>query len=229
MYDILGSLSSLLRAGGPFMPLFALLGGLVTSLSPCSLSALPFIIAYIGGGKDRSRLANLGLSATYAAGNALAYGTLGVLSALLGTLINFTGSWWYLLLGILMLVVALEQFDLTDFSRAFVKYGQKVKRNRFGAFVFGVISGIFASPCATPIMLAIMTMIAASNASIWTGLFLFLLFALGNSFTIIIAGLASGHLNLLNKTTYSTFAKVSQTVLGVLIFALGLFLIYQGL
>ncbi len=231
MMELLGPITSLLKEGGPLMPLFAFLGGLITSFSPCSLSALPFIIAYIGGGKDQSRSSNLALSATYAAGNALAYGALGVISSLLGTIINFTGSWWYLLLGILMLLVALEQFGLTNFSKSFVKYGQKIKRNRFGAFVFGIISGIFASPCATPIMIAIMAMIAASGTSVLTAIFLFLLFALGNSVTIILAGLASGHLNMniVQSDSYSTFAKISQSLLGVLIFALGLFLIYQGL
>ena len=110
MNQILVNLSAMMRQGGALLPLIALAGGFLTSLTPCSLSSLPFVIAYIGGGEDQSRKRNFILSATYAVGNAITFGALGLLASFLGTLLNFTGKWWYLLLGILMLLVALEQF-----------------------------------------------------------------------------------------------------------------------
>lgn len=229
MNQILVNLSAMMRQGGALLPLIALAGGFLTSLTPCSLSSLPFVIAYIGGGEDQSRKRNFILSATYAVGNAITFGALGLLASFLGTLLNFTGKWWYLLLGILMLLVALEQFGLLNFSKKFNKLGQKVKRNRFGAFTFGVISGFFASPCATPVMIALMTMITTSQLSLLLGIGLYLLFAVGNAITIITVGMLSGKVSVLRSESYSKFSKFIEILFGSIIFIFGLFLIYQAL
>lgn len=229
MNELLIELSSLLRSGGALVPLAAFVGGFLTSLTPCSLSSLPFVIAYIGGGEEKSRSKNLTLSATYAAGNAISFALLGLAAALLGRIINLTGSWWYILIGLLMVVVALNQFGLVDITKKFTKFGQKVKRNRFGALVFGIISGIFASPCATPILTALIFMIATSQLSILKGVGLFLLFAAGNAITIITVGMLSGRVGIIKNEGYSKFAKAIQYGFGLIILVFGVFLISQGL
>lgn len=229
MNDLLFELSGLLKSGGGFLPLIAFLGGFLTSLTPCSLSALPFIIAYLGGGEDSSTGRNLALSATYAAGNALSFGALGLAAAFLGRVLNFTGKWWYLALGILMILLALDQFGLVNLTKSFTKLGQRVKRNRYGALVFGMISGIFASPCATPVMIALMTMITTAQISPLAGLGLYLAFALGNAITVVAAGMVSGRVGFIKTQGYSKFSKLIEIGFGIIIFAFGMFLIYEGL
>lgn len=52
---------SLFTQNGSLLVLFALsfLGGLVASISPCSLAMLPIIIGYIGGYSKENRLKHL--------------------------------------------------------------------------------------------------------------------------------------------------------------------------
>lgn len=228
MNDILFQLSGLMRSGGPLIPIIAILGGFLTSLTPCSLSALPFVIAYIGGGEEVSKKKNFSLSLIYAAGNALAFIAMGLVASLLGKLVNFTGPWWYYLLGAIMVLFSLDQFGLINLTKKFTKLGQKVKRNRFGALVFGIISGVFASPCATPVLTALIAMIATAQMSVAKGIGLFALFALGNAITIVTVGVLSGRVSIIKKEGYGTFAKIIQYGFAILILTFGIFLIMEG-
>ena len=49
MTHCLNTLANLIQQYIWLAPVLALLGGLVTSFTPCSLSSVPMVIAYIGG------------------------------------------------------------------------------------------------------------------------------------------------------------------------------------
>ena len=95
-------------------------------------------------------------------------------------------------------------------------------------FFLGILSGILASPCATPIMAAIIAFIAASG-NLVIGMIMLLMYSLGHSVLIILAGTSFG---LVEKIAYSENGKkigrVLKNILGTIIILVGLYLFYLG-
>ena len=90
----LEQLAGAIGQSGWLGPLLALLAGMLNSVSPCSMSVLPLVIGYVGGGEATGWRA-VGLSATFAVGSALTLTGLGAAAALAGTMLSAAGSWWY--------------------------------------------------------------------------------------------------------------------------------------
>ena len=91
----LDGLSSLIQTSGWLAPLMALAAGILTSFTPCSLSAVPLVIGYVGGTGQRDTRRALGLSLTFAAGSAATFTALGVAAARQGHRVLFaTATDW---------------------------------------------------------------------------------------------------------------------------------------
>ena len=94
-------------------PLLALAAGVLTSFTPCSISTIPLVIGFVGGVGTEPKKA-FRLSLTFAAGAALTFTALGVAASALGRLLP-PGMlrWWYLALGALMVLMALQTWAKT--------------------------------------------------------------------------------------------------------------------
>ena len=112
MTEILENLSELITKSGWLAPLLALVAGILTSFTPCSLSSIPLVIGYVGGIGQRDTKRALWLSVTFAAGAAVTFTVLGVVASLAGRLMGTTASWWYIILGILMILMALQTWGI---------------------------------------------------------------------------------------------------------------------
>ena len=71
--DILNSLAELIQRYLWVAPVLSLAAGIVTSFTPCSLSSVPMVIAYIGGSAKKDTKKAFRLSLTMAAGLALTF------------------------------------------------------------------------------------------------------------------------------------------------------------
>lgn len=107
----LNTLSTLIAESMWLAPLLALLAGVLTSFTPCSLSSIPLVIGFVGG-TDTAPKKAFRLSVVFAAGSAVTFTILGTLASLAGKLVGTSASWWYLALGILMVLMALQTWDL---------------------------------------------------------------------------------------------------------------------
>lgn len=233
MQDIINTglqnLSAMMATHLWLAPLLALLAGMLTSFTPCSLSSVPLVIAYVGGASRNNPPKAFRLSLVFALGMALTFTTLGVLAALLGRLLNFgTASWWYLVLGALMVAMALQTWGVITIIPASYAQSHNTKRGYVGALVTGVLGGLFSSPCATPVLIALLAMVARSANPVW-GITLLLLYSVGHSVLVIIAGTFMGLTGKLSKSTrYGLLAKVVNIILGTGILLAGLYLLYLG-
>ena len=111
-----------LKSFSIFAPILALLGGILTSISPCSLASIPLIIGFMTGTKEDDTKRAFKTSVVFAIGMAITYTTLGVLAALLSKIFNQSGQFWNLFLGTVMILMALQTWEVinvmfnTDFS-----------------------------------------------------------------------------------------------------------------
>lgn len=75
-------------------PLLALLAGVLTSITPCSLSSVPLIIGYVGGVGERNTKKAFAYSAVFSFGTAVTFVTLGIVATSAGKLMGTSSPVW---------------------------------------------------------------------------------------------------------------------------------------
>ncbi|WP_353852716.1 cytochrome c biogenesis protein CcdA [Dehalobacter restrictus] len=209
-------------------PLFALLAGILTSFTPCSLSSIPLVIGYVGGTAKQEPKKAFGLSVTFAVGMAVTFTALGTAASLLGRILQTTGSWWYLLLGVLMLLMVLQTWEIFNFIPSTYALSKNSRRGLIGAFIAGILGGFFSSPCATPVLIALLAIVAKEGNLLW-GVLLLLLYSVGHSFLVLIAGTSVGFVQKLSATNgYGTVSKVLKLIMGTIILLIAFYMFYLG-
>jgi len=225
----LENLSLLIGANRWLAPVLSILAGALTSVTPCSLSSIPLVIAFVGGTGRKNPATAFRFSLVFALGMAITFTTLGVLASLLGKLFNFgTGGWWYLVLGTLMIAMALQTWGIITIIPASYAQGKNTKRGYVGAFLTGILGGLFSSPCATPVLIALLALVARESNPLW-GILLLLLYSVGHSVLVIVTGTFMGFAKKLTQNSrYGIFAHAVNILLGSGILIAGLYLLYQG-
>ena len=224
----LNNLSVILQNSSWLAPLVALLAGVLTSVTPCALSSVPLVIGYVGGtgGGDTKRAFRLSL--TFAIGMAVTFTALGTIASLLGKLMGTSSTWWYLVLGILMVLMALQTFEIYNFIPSTYLISRNTKKGYIGAFIAGILGGIFSSPCATPVLVVLLGLVARSGNVFW-GILLLLLYSIGHSVLVLIAGTSIGFVKKLTASErYGTFSKWLKYIMGTAILFIGFYMFYLG-
>lgn len=96
-------------------PLLALLAGILTSVTPCSLSSVPLIIGYVGGVGEKNTKKAFAYSAVFSFGTAVTFVTLGIVATSAGKLMGTSSPVWYIILGVLMVLMALQTWEVFSF------------------------------------------------------------------------------------------------------------------
>ncbi len=228
MTGILEGLSNLIASSGWLAPLLALVAGILTSLTPCALSGIPLVVGYVGGTGQRSTKRAFLLSIVFAFGAAVTFTVLGVTASLAGRLIGTSTSWWYIALGVLMVVMALQTWGLFEIIPSSYLISKNTKKGFFGAFVAGILAGIFSSPCSTPVLIVLLAIVAGKGSVLW-GILLLLLYSIGLGILAVLAGTSIGFVQKLSASkNYGRISNVLKIVMGSLILLLGFYMFYIG-
>lgn len=207
--------------------LVALVAGIVSSISPCALSSIPLIVGYVGGYNEKDKKKPLIYSLMFSLGLAMTFTVLGIISATIGGLFISLGGIWYIALGLIMLFVGLQMFGIIKIGND-VCAAPKKSKGIFGAFLLGILGGIFSSPCSTPVLIAILAFVA-EKGNILLGGVLLLVYSIGHSFLIIAAGTSVGFTqSLLNSDKTNKVANFVKYIFATLIILLGLYMLYLG-
>lgn len=205
-------------------PLIALLAGMMASLLPCSLSTVPLIIGYVGGIGENSTKRALLLSLTFAAGAGVTFTLLGIGASAAGRLLGTSSAWWYILLGILMVLMALQVWGIFEFIPSSYLVSKVRRRGYIGAAAAGMLAGIFSSPCSTPVLVAVLAVAAGRGNILWGGLLL-LLYSVGHGMLAVAAGTSVGLVRKLSSDArYGKFSKAANIIMGFLIILVGLYM-----
>src|SRR3954468_5039075 len=209
--------------------LLAYFGGILTIVSPCILTVLPFVFARAGRSFMRSTLPMLvGMAATFAI-----VATLAAVGGGWAVRANQVGRWAALLL-LALFGIALVFPSISDrMTRPLVALGSRLSERRSGeresvwsSAVLGIATGLLWAPCAGPILGIIFTAAALNGASASTT-FLLLAYALGAATSLALALLVGGKVFARMKKSLGASERIRQ-VLGVLVL-LGVAAIALGL
>lgn len=213
--------------------LISFLGGIVSSLSPCTLGILPIIIGYVAGYSSKNGLKTFFQMSFFILGMAIVLTTLGLMCAIGGKiLVNKYADFFALIVNGIILLMGLNLLGILDFQMpVFIK--QMPQNNSKNLFFYPLlIGGIFAlasTPCSTPILAGIMGFASLSANILLAGLMLFL-FAMGQGLVIVLAGVFTSILKGLK--TISKVSNILMKLSGLLLVIVSGFIywkIFSGL
>ena len=202
------------------------LGGVLTSLGPCNVAMIPLVVGYVGGSHDLPRARAFLISLTFTLGLALTFMLLGLAAALIGGLIGAATTWWYYLVAFVCFVIGLNMLGLIQIEIPLWLGGLREKvtlKGLPGALALGLVSGLVASQCATPVLAAILTYVMAEGALVYGAALLFV-YALGRGLPIVLAGTFTGILKQLQS--FGRWNSLMEKVAGVVIIAVGLYFVW---
>ena len=224
----LSTLSELISDNIWMAPALALIAGLLTAFTPCSLSSVPLVIGYVGGIGSKDTKRAFRLSVTFATGMATTFTLLGAIASIAGKLIQGTGSWWYLTLGVLMLLMALQTWEVIQVIPSSFATSMNTKKGYLGAFLSGILGGLFASPCATPVLVVLLAIVVNEGNLLW-GVLLLLLYSIGHSVLVVFAGTSLGFIQkVMSNSKYGSLSKTLKVFTGLIILLLSLYMFYLG-
>jgi len=224
----LENLSSSITANIWLAPLLSLLAGILTSFTPCSLSSVPLVIGFVGGTNNKDIKKAFRLSLTFASGSAITFTVLGVMASLLGKLMMGVGSWWFIILGVLMLLMALQTWEIYNFISSSFAIAKNTKKGYIGAFFAGILGGFFSSPCATPVLIVLLATVAKEGNLLW-GAFLLLIYSIGHSALVLVAGTSIGFVQKITASKkYGKLSFIIKIIMGIFIMLIALYMFYLG-
>lgn len=209
-----------------FMASFA--GGVIASISPCSLAMLPLIIGYVGGYSKETPLRTFLQLCCFIFGTAIVFTIIGIICAVTGSVFASTlGGYFTLIMASLLLVMGLKILDILDFDLpVIIKAMPSNTTNSIFVYpiLLGVVFALAGTPCSTPILAGIMAF-AAMGKNLLAAILMLFLFALGQGLILVLAGLFTSSIKNLKKL--SGFTDILMKISGVLLVLVSMYLFYK--
>jgi len=187
----------------PMRIILVFLLGMLLSLTPCIYPMIPITVGILQAQKSNSFISNFLHSFAYTLGISLTFACFGLMASYTGPIYGkllmnpFSVGLLVLLLGYL----GLSMFGLYDIQLPrFLQSKKQTKRNGsiFSSFFFGTASGTIASPCVSPGLILLLS-IVASLGNILLGFILLFAFGLGLSTPLLLIGTFSSSLTLMPR------------------------------
>lgn len=221
---------SLFTQNGSLPILFAIsfLGGLIASISPCSLAMLPIIIGYVGGYSKEKPIKTFLQMIFFVIGTAIVFSIIGIICAVTGKVfISFAGGYFGLIIASILMVMGLKLAGFIDFELP-IMIKEIPQGNSHSLILYPIILGaVFAlagTPCSTPILAGIMAF-ASLSASISHAIIMLFLFALGQGVILILAGFLTSHLK--NWKGFYKFSDWLLKISGILLVLASIYIFYK--
>lgn len=164
--------------------------GLLTSLTPCMLSMLPITIGYIGGYETKSRIQAAVQSTWFSLGLATTLAGLGIFAALVGRVYGQVGIGLPVIVSILAILMGLnllEALPLQLPSWGGLEWISQDLPEGVRSYLIGLTFGVVASPCSTPVLVALLSWVAETQDLLLGGALL-LSYTAGYVAPLILAG-----------------------------------------
>lgn len=205
------------------------LAGVVSSSSPCVLAALPLVIGYIGGTVKGDRKLAWTYSLLFVLGLTLTFTLLGAVAGLFGRLFGVSGKGWFIGIGAVVTLMGLSLIGLIPLRVPAPRLLAKERAGAMGALLMGLLIGAVSSPCATPVLVVILAMVAA-KARVLYGISLLFAYSLGHCALIFLAGVATGFAQAyLSSRKVQALSLWTKRASGAIVVCLGAYLIFTNI
>ena len=194
--------------------------------SPCHLASIPLIVGYVGGQEKMVQPRQAGIySVLFTAGLFITIALIGVICALLGRMLGDVGTYWQILVGLVLIWVALGMLGVEKCSiPGGLLYRMNLK-GKLGAFALGLAYGVLSGSCTFGFIAPILAIITVQE-KVATGIILIVLFAVGHCLPIVVAGSSTAAVKkLLENSAWNGAGTWFRKGAGTLVCLLGLYFI----
>jgi cytochrome c-type biogenesis protein len=205
------------------------LWGMVSvALSPCHIASIPLIVSYVGGQEHGVKAKS---AATYAlaftGGLFIAIALVGIVCALLGRMLGDVGAWWTILVGAILIWVALDMLGVQACSMSGNLMSRIKVRGIGGAFFLGLAYGVLSGSCTFGFIAPILAIVTIQK-KVATGILFIVLFGIGHSIPIAVAGSSTALVRrLLENSRFQSGGQWFRRAAGVAIAGLGVYFIIR--
>ena len=230
-------------SGGSLLALpLVIVGGLITAFNPCCLPMYPAVFGFLGGACGKNSEVNLNecnkestkpltsITFLFILGMATATSIMGILTAALGWVFGRFDTTFFILLAGIPLLMGLNLLGLLPFkmpvwhiARLHTATGEELK-HKLTAFSAGVVFSLAIAPCATPILLGILTLVAMQGDLFYGGVLMFI-YGFGAGLPLLFIG--HGFNKLQSKLTLSSYAKWLQNISGILLIGVSIYIFWM--
>ena len=209
------------------------IGGMLTASNPCVLAMIPLMMSFVAGRReDGPSIARaFAYSLVFVLGLSITFTGLGMVAALAGRIYGDVSGTWNWVVAVVCVAMGLHLAELVTVPVPSLG-GRLQPRTRglLGALILGLLFGVVSAPCAAPILVVLLTYLAGSGASAPYGGLLLLVYALGHSVLILIAGTSMGAARQLIENRKATrVLAILRRGAGATIVLVGVYFAYRGL
>ncbi|ABQ24650.1 cytochrome c biogenesis CcdA family protein [Geotalea uraniireducens] len=204
------------------------LGGVLSSASPCVLATIPLVVGFVGGYSEGDRWKAFRYSLAFILGLSLTFTAFGAAAGLLGTMFGTLGGWWYMAAGVVALVMGGQMMGFYEI-RLPIRRDYKPKQGGIiGSFLLGLFFGVVSSPCATPVLVVILTFVAGKRQVLY-GMALLFTYAVGHCLLMLLAGTFTGFVEAFVRAKgIADFTARVKKVSGMIITMAGGYFLWQA-
>ncbi|GFO53587.1 cytochrome C biogenesis protein CcdA [Geomonas sp. Red276] len=204
------------------------LAGVLSSASPCVLATIPLVVGFVGGYADGDRRWAFRYSLAFVLGLSLTFTAFGAAAGLFGTMFGTLGGRWYIAAGIVALVMGGQLMGLYALRLPIHLEYRPKQGGIIGSFLLGLFFGVVSSPCATPVLVVLLTVVATKGEVLY-GVALLFTYAIGHCLLMLVAGTFTGFVESLARArgilSFSTWTKRAG---GLLVAVVGFYLLLQA-
>ena len=198
-----------------------LVTGLIFSINPVALAAIPVSLAYVT--KSRTSREAMLYGGLFVLGMILTHVFLGLVAGLGGNWIqHLFGRAWGLVLGPLLIALGLIWTGWLRVPLPALRLRAKPVTGAWGAFALGAPFSVAICPFCTPALLVLLGVVVSIGSPVF-GMALLLAFAVGRAIPIFLGALAVGWLE--NLSGLSGFRRVFEVTGGILLMLSGLYML----
>ncbi|WP_242346633.1 cytochrome c biogenesis CcdA family protein [Anaeromyxobacter terrae] len=232
MGELLGAFGRAFAASAALaLPAAFLWGVLSVVLSPCHLSSIPLVVAYMSGGEELpERRRALALATSFASGVLGSIAFVGLATAAAGRIAGDVGRAGSYALVAVFLAFGLNLLGILPLPSFSAGRSASGRRGAAGAFVLGLAFGAALGPCTFAFMAPLLALAFRTGArSAVYGALLVALYGLGHAMAIAAAGTSAQSVQRwLAWRAGARAATLLRGVAGVAVIAGGLWFLYTA-
>lgn len=208
--------------------MLSFLGGIIASISPCSLAMLPIIIGYVGGYSNEKPVKTFVQMLFFVFGMSLVFSIIGIICALTGRVfVSIAPVYFLLIIASLLLVMGLNVLGVLDFNIPVIIKQMPASNNKgliIYPMILGIVFALAGTPCSTPILAGIMAFASISDNILYAVALLFM-FSLGQGIILIIAAVFTSTVKGLKS--YANITDMLVKASGVFLILASLYIYYK--